>query len=97
MYDSAKVSAMMKATIQKCFSESCRTVRGSKGLDHTTFGAAGEESEGDDLYIVIRDVMIYDNLGGTADNMIITPHICDEHIWGYLFCTNLQRKSRCTI
>ena len=57
MYDSAKVSAMMKATIQKCFSENCREVRGSKGLDHSTFGAAGDESEGDDLYIVIRDVM----------------------------------------
>jgi len=42
-------------------------VRGSKGLDHSTFGAAGDESEGDDLYIVIRDVMIHDNLGGTAD------------------------------
>ena len=75
MYDSAKVSAMMKATIQKCFSESCRTVRGSKGLDHSTFGAAGEESEGDDLYIVIRDVMIYDNLGGTADNFDFSPHM----------------------
>ena len=57
----------MKATIQKNFSESCRKVRGSKGLDHSTFGAAGDESEGDDLYIVIRDVMIHDNLGGTAD------------------------------
>ena len=57
----------MKATIQKNFSENCRKVRGSMGLDHSTFGAAGDESEGDDLYIVIRDVMIYDNLGGTAE------------------------------
>ena len=67
MYDSRNVLAMMKATIQKDFSENCRLVRGSKGLDHSTFGAAGDESEGDDLYIVIRDVMIYDNLGGTAE------------------------------
>ena len=52
MYDSDNVSAKMKATVQKCFSESCRAVRGSKGLNHSTFGAAGEESEGDDLYIV---------------------------------------------
>ena len=63
----------MKATIQKNFSESCRRVRGSKGLDHSTFGAAGDESEGDDLYIVIRDVMIHDNLGGTADILIFRP------------------------
>ena len=50
-------------------------MRGSKGLDHSTFGAAGDESEGDDLYIVIRDVMIHDNLGGTADILIFRP-IC---------------------
>ena len=34
---------------------------------------------------------IYDNLGGTADNMIITPHICDEHIWGYFLSLEDRR------
>lgn len=33
----------------------------------STFGAVGEESKGDDLYIVIRDVTVSDNLGGTAE------------------------------
>ena len=59
MYDSRNVLAMMKATIQKdFFRELPFGARQYKGTGHSTFGAAGDESEGDDLYIVTRDIMV---------------------------------------
>ena len=42
-------------------------VRAVRRRSLSTFGAVGEESKGDDLYIVIRDVTVSDNLGGTAE------------------------------
>ena len=50
-------------------------VRGSKGLDHSTFGAAGDESEGDDLYIV--EEMSYFMIIWVAPRIFdFSPHIC---------------------
>ena len=52
--------------------------------DYSTVGAAGDESEGDDLYIVFEMSCFHDNLGGTADYLDFRP-ICILHMGFYFF------------
>ena len=42
-------------------------MRAVRQTNPSTFGAVGDEPKGGDLYIVIRDVTVSDNLGGTAE------------------------------